>query len=190
MSHRRITWLIVGGLVALGIAMPLIVGVTFGTGRIFHAIPFPLIASLCVTGAFFVYLFRNRVGRRPPAVDELRLTVEELYDRTHEHAFLFELPLPSTTVLSRGQTIQNGPFSLEACSLVLLRWFRLGWITLVVDSVPAGGRSRLSREEALALLREPDRWRQGTRDGQVGLAASKEGSEHPWHEWIARGYNG
>ncbi len=205
-SHRALTRLIVGALLALAVLLPLIVGVTFGTGEVFQAIPFSAVAIVLGIAAHFVFRLRSPVDN-PPTVDATRLLVEEMYDRVLEESFLFELSLPSTTVLSRRRTIVNGPFPLESCSAVLIHWFDSGWLDLLTASHPESwleglpskgweGRlvaradadyAALAEDDARLLLIDPTRWAKETRDGLVMLGTSAAGSQVPWQQWIQVG---
>jgi hypothetical protein len=195
--------LIVAGLFVLAIGSPLIIGLVFGTGSLFHAIPFGVIGW--VAGVVIALLVRSRAD---VSVDRPRLLVEEMHDRVIENSLLFSVPLASTTVLNRGRTITNGPFPPADCSRVLCRWFEAGWVDVVDASHPeswvvglaaqewegrgvaagsGGADPILAHDDAQELLRDTSRWSKDSRDGLAMLSVSDEGSRHPWQEWIASG---
>ncbi|SOD72077.1 hypothetical protein SAMN05892883_1512 [Jatrophihabitans sp. GAS493] len=127
----------------------------------------------------------------------------------YEEAPFWEIGSPVTEYLGGDQTFVEGPWSIESCSAVLLRWFDAGWLHCIAVArshtirkpaeihrytYDADWQSRatlnkdywvLQRSDARALVADPARWSTGGPDAGVCLCRTDATDSMTFAEWAA-----
>jgi hypothetical protein len=126
-----------------------------------------------------------------------------------EEAFLWEIGNEFTEYLGGGRTFVHGPWPVEDCRAVLLRWFDAGWLDCVAveRSHPVGKpddlqhhtydtdwQSRaalvgtywvLDRTDARHLIENPDHWKQEGPGASVCLCRTDAADDLKYEDWAA-----